>query len=435
MIRKITGKLITVPQKDEALREMIYHCLADMSPEFREKVLSECSKRESVATTVVEKGLAFPHANMKSQMEPTICVGYSREGIVWDSSGEVVRIVVLLVCHKDDHLSTLAHMASVMQAPGVQEKLMSVDTPDAILRILEDARKFALHQTPSDKRMLTHFLVEHICSQVKSLKSTRVFLLTNTPTSLSRIVPALGATKISLVTNKADLSSLILSGGSHIEGTYQVAGNLYDEKAVLMELWTKEVLKEGEVIVCLSGFEFDDLACRMSVHSIPWDLRNESRIINYEVPSSINLEILSRLIFLATELAREGREGKPVGTLFVLGDYEKIKPYCKQLIVNPFGGLEPQNRSILDPSLSETVKEYSKIDGAFVIGDDGVIHSAGTYLSTPPNHVELPPGLGARHAAAIGITLVVPVVSVVISESTQTTRVFWNGTEQDVYLS
>ena len=119
----------------------------------------------------------------------------------------------------------------------------------------------------------------------------------------------------------------------------------------------------------------------------------------------------------------------------VLGDYDKMKPYCKQLIINPFGGLDGHSRSILDPSLSETVKEYAKIDGAFIIGNDRLIQSAGTYLSIPPNKVELTSGLGARHAAAMGITLVAPVVSVVISESTKNIRVYWHGTEQDVYIS
>jgi DNA integrity scanning protein DisA with diadenylate cyclase activity len=248
-------------------------------------------------------------------------------------------------------------------------------------------------------------------------------------------MPTLESTGIFLVTNKGDVKNQIAASDSPIKDVYQVTGNLYDEKAILMELWTREELKEGEVIVCVSGVEFEDMAYRISVNAIPWDLYHESRILNYQVPRDIDLEILSRVIFLALELAREGREGKPVGTLFVLGDFDKIKPYCKQLIINPFGGLDEQSRSILDPSLSETIKEYAKIDGAFIIGSDGLIHSAGTYLSIPPNKVELASGLGARHAAAMGITLVAPVVSVVISESTKNIRVYWHGTEQDIYIS
>jgi DNA integrity scanning protein DisA with diadenylate cyclase activity len=245
----------------------------------------------------------------------------------------------------------------------------------------------------------------------------------------------LESTRISLVTNKKDLKNQIAVFGSNIESIFHVDGDLSNEKSILRELWRNEVLKEGEIIISISGFEYQDMPHRISISSIPWDLYNESRILSYQIPHNINLEILSRVIYLALELARQGREGKPVGTIFVLGDYDKVKPYCKQLIINPFGGLDKQSRSILDPTLSETIKEYSKIDGAFIIGNDGLIHSAGTYLSISPNKVELASGLGARHAAAMGITLVAPVVSAVISESTGNIRVFWNGVEQDKYIS
>lgn len=435
MTGNVTGKLIQSQQKDQALREMIDESLANMPNGFRDNVFQECIERESVATTMVEKGLAFPHAKMTSDMEPTICIGYSRQGIVWDSSGEVAHIVVLLICQEKDHLPTLAEMASLMQVPGVQEKLGTVDTPEQIIRILENAKQLRSQHVPSDKKHLTHAIVEHICAQTNALQSSRVFVFTNTPARIEKLMAKLDCAAISLVTNKTDGRGHFGFEGCPIDTTYQVTGNLHNEKAILMELWSREALREGEVIVCLSGFEFDDMPHRISIHCVPWDLYNESRILNYQVPRDIDLEILSRVMFLALELAREGREGKPVGTLFVLGDYEAIRPFCKQMIINPFGGMDHQSRSILDPSLSETIKEYAKIDGAFIIGNDGLIHSAGTYLSIPPNKVELPSGLGARHAAAMGITLVAPVVSVVISESTKHIRVFWNGEEQDIYVS
>lgn len=435
MIRKMTGIRLQNNQKDLALREMIDQGLPGTSDEFREEVFLKCIGRESVATTVVEKGLAFPHAKMWTKMEPTICVGYCREGIVWDSSGEVVHIVVLLICHHEDHLSILAELASIVQVPGVQEKMEISESPEAIIQVLENAQKYRSHHIPADKKKLTHSIIEHIFAQVRALPLSRVFLFTNSLTRLAGIMNELASTRMSVVTNKEDLRKQMTCIGSQLEEIYQVAENLYDEKAILMELWTQEKLKEGETIVCLSGFEYDDMPHLISVYSMPWDLYNESRILNYQVPQGIDIEVLSRLVYLALELARQGREGKPVGTLFVLGDYDKIKPYCKQLIINPFGGLDRQSRSILDPSLSETIKEYSKIDGAFIIGNNGLIHSAGTYLSIPPNKVELPSGLGARHAAAMGITLVAPVVSVVISESTKNIRIFWSGVEQDIYIS
>jgi DNA integrity scanning protein DisA with diadenylate cyclase activity len=127
------------------------------------------------------------------------------------------------------------------------------------------------------------------------------------------------------------------------------------------------------------------------------------------------------------ELAREGREGKPVGTLFVVGDYENVKKYSHQLIVNPFQGYIEEERNILDPSIEETVKEYAKLDGAFIISEGGTILSAGSYLSGQPKTGKLLSGLGARHAAAVGITTVTAAFSIVLSESTRKISVFHTG--------
>ena len=78
------------------------------------------------------------------------------------------------------------------------------------------------------------------------------------------------------------------------------------------------------------------------------------------------------------------------------------------------------------PSLRETIKEFSAIDGAFVIRGDGVIEAAGRHLNAAAD-VDLPPGLGARHMAAAGISDVSASTSFVISESTGTVSVFKNG--------
>jgi DNA integrity scanning protein DisA with diadenylate cyclase activity len=110
-----------------------------------------------------------------------------------------------------------------------------------------------------------------------------------------------------------------------------------------------------------------------------------------------------------------------------LGDYAQVKHHCQQMIINPFKGYAEGELNILDPSLKETVKELSKIDGAFIIGGDGAILSAGTYLRTRTPLAELPSGLGARHAAAAAITMVSRAVALALSESTRKLSVFKNG--------
>jgi DNA integrity scanning protein DisA with diadenylate cyclase activity len=139
------------------------------------------------------------------------------------------------------------------------------------------------------------------------------------------------------------------------------------------------------------------------------------------------MEVFMRVLQIATELAAEGREGKPVGTVFLLGDAQGTKPYCQQMVVNPFRGYDESERNILDPGLTETMKEFSRIDGAIVIRGDGVIISAGTYLRIDRPVHDLPAGLGARHTAAAGITAMSKAISIAISESTRQVSIFYGG--------
>jgi DNA integrity scanning protein DisA with diadenylate cyclase activity len=141
----------------------------------------------------------------------------------------------------------------------------------------------------------------------------------------------------------------------------------------------------------------------------------------------VDRHVLTRVLQLAGDLAVEGREGKPVGALFTVGDYERVREQSQQLIINPFAGIAEEDRNILDPSLEETMKEFAKIDGAFLIRGDGVIMAAGAFLTGRPPSEEMQSGLGARHAAALAITARTGALSVVISESTRRISVFHAG--------
>jgi DNA integrity scanning protein DisA with diadenylate cyclase activity len=192
-------------------------------------------------------------------------------------------------------------------------------------------------------------------------------------------------------------------------------------------LLSQELIEKDDVIVNLYGVPdsgyFDSIRLTYMQHEFDFPFTFERS----KLPKGLGQHVLTRVLQIAGELATEGREGKPVGTLFVLGDYEKVKPYTKQLIVNPFAGYGESQRNILDPAIEETVKEYAKIDGAFLLRGDGVLMSAGTFIAGEPQAEELQSGLGARHAAALGITAVTEALAIVISESTRKVSIFHGG--------
>ena len=71
------------------------------------------------------------------------------------------------------------------------------------------------------------------------------------------------------------------------------------------------------------------------------------------LPADVKPEVLERVIAIATELTVEGREGRPVGSLFVVGDSEKVAQTTKPLVLNPFYGYKEEDRNILNPRSEE----------------------------------------------------------------------------------
>jgi diadenylate cyclase len=138
-------------------------------------------------------------------------------------------------------------------------------------------------------------------------------------------------------------------------------------------------------------------------------------------------QTLEEIIQLAVEIAREGREGRKIGTLFVVGDVEQVLDRSRPLLLDPLYGHPSELLHVGRPDLRETVKELAQLDGAFLVADDGTFVSAGRFvdvdLGAPGNFL---PGLGTRHAAAASISGTTGAVAVVVSQSS-VVRVFSGG--------
>jgi len=186
-------------------------------------------------------------------------------------------------------------------------------------------------------------------------------------------------------------------------------------------------IKRGQRLICLfplaSSSEVDSLSLIQLKEETEYvSLRKLARL-SETIPGGV----LSAAVGLAMEIAREGREGNPVGILFVVGDSQKVLEASRPLILNPFQGYNEDQRRITDPALAETVKELAQIDGAFVIRHDGVILSAGQYLDAPAKGIQLPRGLGTRHLAAAAISKATDAIAITVSSSTRTVRIFRKG--------
>ena len=189
--------------------------------------------------------------------------------------------------------------------------------------------------------------------------------------------------------------------------------------------WTNRAIRDdrGRLTEMLSiGHDITDRKTNLEdpSGSTPW-------ISTFLEGTDISEEVFEEVYTLALELSREGREGKPIGTTFMIGSAPEVLARSTQLILNPFEGHPRFGRNVTNNEIRETVKELSQIDGAFVISGDGIIEAAGRYITIDTSRASIPKGLGTRHASVAGITQETPAVGIVLSQSGGKISLFKDG--------
>lgn len=189
------------------------------------------------------------------------------------------------------------------------------------------------------------------------------------------------------------------------------------------------VIDPAESVVCLTGVAGSKRLDNLLIANPKRDFSWFSHHTLDTVPRALaRTREFIRLLEIALQLAAEGREGKPVGTILVLSGDDSLDRYSRQLILNPLKGHRKKTRNIHDPDFLESVRELSALDGAFIIASNGVVERAGAYLDAPVTKtVTVPPGLGSRHVAAAALTANTDATAIVISESSGTITVFCLG--------
>ncbi|MDP3105450.1 MAG: AAA family ATPase [Candidatus Methanoperedens sp.] len=156
--------------------------------------------------------------------------------------------------------------------------------------------------------------------------------------------------------------------------------------------------------------------------AVEWNKNELLRPIIEKMPnflegSDVKPEVFEAAVNIAAEIAREGREGKPVGTAFVIGDSENVMKNSRQLILNPFAGHPAEERMITNPDLRGNIKELSQLDGVFVVSGNGIFEAAGRYLTVDARIATLPKGLGTRHSSVAAMTMATGAIGIVVSQS------------------
>lgn len=200
-------------------------------------------------------------------------------------------------------------------------------------------------------------------------------------------------------------------------------GTIAEVRMILRQAVDAGFLNKGDALIALIdeslGIGFEGLFLFFKIDDKFMELTER------ELKRELKKSVYDSVLGIAREISKEGREGRQIGTAFIIGDHENVLKKSKQLILNPLEGHPIEKRNITDTNFKETIKELAQLDGVFIIDQDGYIHSAGRFL-IPETTVELN-GLGCRHQACAAITKETNSVAVCVSESGGTIRVFRNG--------
>lgn len=394
-------------------------------------VLARIERREEQISTRVSATVAIPHIVVDGVVEPIIVFGLSETGISYDS-GEAspIHLMVLMISRRDVHITLLSQISRLLQREDVYEQIVHAESTERAYEIIMRGPVRATADFEPDRTRISRTTFRHSLEMARQTGVRAIVLNADAVGTLNFIERGeLDDYVVYLVSHDPNLFDHHESYGFRQVVTIPFQGlnrsNLVELS--LLFVLSRGLLGKGDKVLNVFGSPESRYLNTILYTDVEWEFRIFFAIHGANRPGDLEEPVFSRAIQIAHELATEGREGKPVGSLFVLGDYEAVAGFCQQLVINPFRCYPEEERNILDPGLEETIKEYSRIDGAFVVRGDGVIVSAGTYLRTEVPFYGVGSGLGARHAAAATISKVTRAVCVAISESTKRISLFRGG--------
>lgn len=407
----------------------------------RPSAMKELIERENAISTYLESGICVPHLRIEGLKQKYIfVVGRCDHKVkIRDSEEPKDLNTVFLLLSNDNvesYMETLSIFAKIFSTESESvKKLKEAPTLDtfrtAVLNLLKPSQTSdeksgkGKKKTTREEEKTNKLVIASAVKIAKVSKCSTIMLQGDTFKNLTELVPLLKSEKVVVVTENPALQ--LPSSWQMINVRAFSKSRFSQVRSAIMIGITRGIIGIKDRICCLGGVLGSNLVDSIIVFDIEKEFSNIFMGQKNLLPEGVKPEVIERVIDIATELSVEGREGKPVGCIFVIGNIDEIKPHIKQLILNPFFGYKPEDRNILNPFMDETVKEYSLIDGAFIIDGNGILDSAGSLIHTPDFKLQLPGGLGARHAAAYSISLMADCISLVVSSSTGQITLFRKG--------
>ena len=262
----------------------------------------------------------------------------------------------------------------------------------------------------------------------ESAEADAVLLLVDGPADWARLKNLAGEEKVIVAANTAEELEGAKEAGLHTVILDMADSPVYDQLTqAILEAVADDIISPGVCVVAIySGFEADAMDS-VSVINLGEHLDRLTGRDLRQLETRVPLDTLKLVVDLSVEIGREGREGKPVGTMFVVGDTRKVLACSRPVGFDPVRGYSRKDRNLADPRVREGIKEIAQMDGAIIVSADGTVEAACRYVDSPATALTLSKGLGSRHWAAAAISRATKAVAVTVSQSNGTVRIFQNG--------
>jgi DNA integrity scanning protein DisA with diadenylate cyclase activity/mannitol/fructose-specific phosphotransferase system IIA component (Ntr-type) len=425
---------IASPDLAGAIGELLSAATARMQDDFNiRKIEAALIQRERTMTTYLGNGVAMPHIRLKMSRPYIFAIGRVKNGVEFEGAAEYrnVRLIFLLIASENEknYLNVLASLARLFRDHDLVDNIISApDTEHFQERVLLGFSGLLAKPQRRHNRF-NRLLLRKAETIARESRCAAILLFADTFAGGIDGANGLPKFRTILITRAATERP---PEGKHIETSIEVRSlsrhRLSQTRSAILLGLTRGLFKYTDRLCCIGGLPSSNQLDTVMLVDIEREFQSVIDRDNDLLPRSVKIEVMERMIGIATDLAVEGREGKPVGTLFVIGDTERVNAMTKPLVLNPFFGYRPEDRNVLNPFMDETIKEFAVMDGCFIIHGDGVLESAGSMLHPLGEHYEnLPGGFGTRHSAAAAITKAADCISICVSASTGQVTLFRKG--------
>lgn len=411
-----------------ALSELL-ECCPISKKQKKTDIVKTLLAQENAVSSYLGQGISLPHIKVSMRKSYLFAIGRVRMPLkdpTIHSSGEIKLIVLFLVSDKiNNYLTMLSAFAKTIQSIKVTRDLTTLPLDELKERFLSASKNISV------KRARTHttfnrLMIREAIKIAKAGDCSSLFVFQDAfESALEKDFNFGEEIKTVIVSHRA----------AHIPQKNSTCvlpvrlfsiGRLSQLRSAILLALIHNYVQYDEKICCLGGIAGSNRLDTIVIVEVKREIQSVFSQQNDILPPNVLPEVFERLLSIATELAIEGREGKPIGCMFVLGDAKELEKYTHPLILNPFYGYSEEDRNLLNPFIDETIKEYSLLDGAFVVDGSGIVESAGSLIHAN-KQVALPGGLGTRHAAAVSISQAANCIALTISSSTGQISLFRNG--------